>query len=42
MPSPKLEPNSNGSDIKNPPAMQESQDKSFGWEDPLEKETATH
>ena len=31
--------------VKNPPAMQETQEtqvQSQGWEDPLEKETATH
>ena len=28
--------------IKNLPAMQEMQVLSLGWEDPLEKETATH
>ena len=28
--------------IKNPPAMQETQVQSLGWEDPLEKEIATH
>ena len=28
--------------VKNPPAMQEMQVLSLGWEDPLEKETATH
>ena len=28
--------------IKNPPAMQESWVQSLGWEDPLEKEKATH
>ena len=27
---------------KNPPAMQETQIRSLGREDPLEKETATH
>ena len=27
---------------KNPPAMQETQVRSLGWEDPLEKEMATH
>ena len=34
-----------GSVVKNPPAMQETQEKrvwSLGWEDPLGKETATH
>ena len=31
--------------VKNPPAMQETQEtrvRSLGWEDPLEKGTATH
>ena len=28
--------------IKNPPEMQESWVRSQGWEDPLEKRTATH
>ena len=28
--------------IKNPPAMQKIQFQSLGWEDPLEKEMATH
>ena len=28
--------------IKNLPAMQETQVQSLGWEDPLEKEMATH
>ena len=27
---------------KNPPAMQETWVRSLGWEDPLEKEKATH
>ena len=27
--------------VKNLPAMQETQDQSLGWEDPLEKEMAT-
>ena len=27
---------------KNPPAMQEIEVQSLGWEDPLEKRTATH
>ena len=27
---------------ENPPAMQETQVRSLGWEDPLEKGTATH
>ena len=31
-----------GSAVKNPPAMQEIWVKSLGWEDPLEKEMATH
>ena len=28
--------------VKKPPAMQETQVGSLGWEDPLEKEMATH
>ena len=28
--------------VKNLPAMQETQVQSLGWEDPLEKEIATH
>ena len=28
--------------IKNPPALQETRVRSLGWEDPLEKEMATH
>ena len=28
--------------VKNPPAMQETQVRSLGWEDPLEKGMATH
>ena len=28
--------------VKNPPAMQETQVLSLGWEDPLEKGMATH
>ena len=28
--------------VKNPPAMQEPCAGSLGWEDPLEKEMATH
>ena len=28
--------------VKNPPAMQETQVRYLGWEDPLEKEMATH
>ena len=31
-----------GSAVENPPAMQETQVQSLGWEDPLEKEMATH
>ena len=31
-----------GSVVKTPPAMQETQVRSLGWEDPLEKEMATH
>ena len=33
---------SGGSVVKNPPAVQETQVQSLGWEDPLEKEMATH
>ena len=28
--------------VKNPPAMQETPIQFLGWEDPLEKEQATH
>ena len=28
--------------VKNPPAMRETCVRSLGWEDPLEKEKATH
>ena len=28
--------------VKNPPTMQETWVRSLGWEDPLEKEMATH
>ena len=28
--------------VKNPPATQETQVQSLGWEDPLEKDMATH
>ena len=28
--------------VKNLPAMQETQVRSLGWEDPMEKEVATH
>ena len=28
--------------VKNLPAMQKTQVRSLGWEDPLEKETATY
>ena len=31
-----------GSDIKHLPAVQGTQVRSLGWEDPLEKEMATH
>ena len=31
-----------GSVVKNPPAMQETQVRSLGWEDPLEKGMAPH
>ena len=30
-----------GSEIKNPPAMQETRVVTLGWEDPLEKSVAT-
>ena len=33
---------SNSSMVRKPPAAQESQVRSLGWEDPLEKEMATH
>ena len=36
---------SGGSRVKNPPAMQEAQEKqaqSLGWKDPQEEEMATH
>ena len=33
---------SGGSVVKNPPAKQETQVQSLGWEDPLEKEMANH
>ena len=33
---------SGGLVVKNLPAMQETQVQSLGWEDPLEKEMATH
>ena len=29
-------------ELKNPPATQETQVRSLGWEDPLEKGMATH
>ena len=32
----------NGSVVKNPPAMLETQVQSLGWEDPLEEEMVTH
>ena len=32
----------NHSRVKNPPAMKETKVQSPGWEDPLEKEMATH
>ena len=32
----------NGSAVKNPPAMQETQVHFLGWEDPLEEGLATH
>ena len=28
--------------VKHPPAVQETQVRSLGWEDPLEKDVATH
>ena len=28
--------------VKNPPAIQETQVRSLGWEDPLEREMVTH
>ena len=28
--------------VKNPPALQETWDRSLGWEDPLEEGKATH
>ena len=31
-----------GSSVKNPPAVQETRVRPLGWEDPLEKEMATH
>ena len=31
-----------GSVVENPPAMQETQGQSLGWEDPLEEGMATH
>ena len=31
-----------GSEVKNPPAMQETRIPTLGWEDPLEKSVATH
>ena len=31
-----------GSDVKNPPAVQKTQVQSLDWEDPMEKEVATH
>ena len=31
-----------GSEVKNPPVMQETQVPSLGWEDPLEEGMATH
>ena len=33
---------SNGSVVKNPPAMRKMQVQSLGWEDPLKKEMTTH
>ena len=34
--------NMDDSAVKNPPAKQEMQVQSLGWEDPLEEEMATH
>ena len=31
-----------GSEVNNPPVKQETQVRFLGWEDPLEKEIATH
>ena len=31
-----------GSVVKNPPAVQETEVRSLGWEDPLEKRMTTH
>ena len=31
-----------GSEVKNPPAMQETQVRSLGWEDPLQEGMATY
>ena len=31
-----------GSAVKNLPAVQETQNQSLGWKDPLEEEMATH
>ena len=31
-----------GTDVKNPPAMQETWVRSLGWEDPLEEGMVTH
>ena len=31
-----------GSEVKSLPVMQETQVQSLGWEDPLEKDMATH
>ena len=31
-----------GQPVKNPPAIQETQVRSLGWEDPLEEGMATH
>ena len=31
-----------GSEVKNLPAMQETRIQSLGWEDPMEREMATH
>ena len=41
-PSHALIPGLPGSVVKNPPAMKETWVQFLGWEDPLEKEMATH
>ena len=37
-----MEPDTSGSGVKNPPAMQETRVRSLDWEDPLEEEMTTH